>query len=264
MKLLKIMTLILLAGVLLADNVNAQFDDPPPVRPSNDRETPAIKTSGSKAGESRSDNGLKDSTGNPMMLKWCPPGTYKKGNEFQKNVTVSGFWIAKTEVSQDQYKAIMSTNPSPFRRERNPVTNVDLTDAETFFKKLNQQESMAGRLPKGWKYMLPTDDQWEYACRAGSTTHYCFGDDASKLTDYAWTRKNSGFLHKAVGTRKANAWGIHDMHGNVLELCRDRCIRGGGASYPDEFHQSHYRMVARDSKGNSATGFRIILAPFEN
>jgi len=105
------------------------------------------------------------------------------------------------------------------------AAHVSWEDAVAFCEKLTEQERKAGRLPDDWEYTLPTEAQWEYACRAGTTTVYSFGDDVSKLGDYAWFRDNTydineNFIHE-VGTKKANRWGLSDMHGNVWEWCRD-------------------------------------------
>jgi formylglycine-generating enzyme required for sulfatase activity len=107
-------------------------------------------------------------------------------------------------------------------------------DAAEFCDKLTSQEQMAGRLPSGLAYRLPTHAEWEYACRAGTRTRYSFGNDASKLGDYAWFYKNTEkigepYAHE-VRLKKANPWGLHDMHGNVFEWCRDwhdDSVRGG-------------------------------------
>jgi formylglycine-generating enzyme required for sulfatase activity len=106
-----------------------------------------------------------------------------------------------------------------------PATYVNWADAIDFCEKLSEQERSAGRLPSGWQYTLPTEAQWEYACRAGTTTRYSFGDAQSDLPEYAWIEKNTKaageeYAHQ-VGQKKANGFGLHDMHGNVMEWCRD-------------------------------------------
>src|SRR5437762_9291015 len=98
------------------------------------------------------------------------------------------------------------------------------TKSVEFCRKFTQDERDAGRLPETWEYTLPTEAQWERACRAGSESRYCFGDDPAKLGDYAWIRGNASeagerYAHR-VGRKKPNNWGLHDMHGNVWEWCR--------------------------------------------
>ena len=108
----------------------------------------------------------------------------------------------------------MGTNPSHFRAPKNPVENVNINDMQQFFEKLNRNSC-----PSGWKFRFPTEEQWEYACRAGTTTKYYFGDDESLLGDYAWYDGNSDGHTHPVGMKKPNAWGLYDMHGNVFERC---------------------------------------------
>ena len=111
----------------------------------------------------------------------------------------------------------MGNNPSYFNGPKNPVEEVSWDDCQRFLEKLNLKVGTAHR----GKLILPSKAQWEYACRAGSTTKYYFGDDEKKLGDYAWYDQNSENTTHPVGQKKPNAWGLYDMHGNVWELCRD-------------------------------------------
>ena len=125
------------------------------------------------------------------------------------------FYIQTTEVTQAQWKAVMGNNPSRFKGDNLPVERVSWNDAQEFIKRLNRKEG-------GSKYRLPTEAEWEYAARAGSTGAYCFGDDKSRLGDYAWYISNSGNKTHRVGAKKPNRWGLYDMHGNVWEWVQDR------------------------------------------
>ena len=145
-------------------------------------------------------------------------GSLSGGSDEQPvtTVTLSPFWLAKTEVTQAQWEAVMGSNPSHFKGGQLPVEKVSWDDAMEFCRKLTERERQAGRLPTGTTYTLPTEAQWEYACRAGTT-----GDYAGEVDAMAWYAKNSGDATHAVGTKQANAWGLHDMHGNVWEWCLD-------------------------------------------
>ncbi len=197
---------------------------------------------------------------------WCPPGKFKMGDNVREDapprvdVTLThGFWIGKYEVTQAQYQFVMDKDPSSSKGSFRPVEMVSWTDATEFCEKLTMLGREAGRLPMGWEYRLPTEAQWEYACRAGTTTLYPWGNDANKLGDYAWSGWNSGTeegiqrlrqMDRAaisklspdeaiaisgrkshpVGKKKPNAWGLCDMYGNVSEWCRDwyqRALPGG-------------------------------------
>jgi formylglycine-generating enzyme required for sulfatase activity len=152
---------------------------------------------------------------------WCPPGRFKMGLN-GLHVTLShGFWMGKYEVTQAQYQRVMGVNPSAFVDPSQPVESVTKQEATAFCEKLTQLERGAGRLPEGWEVRLPTEAQWEYACRAGTTTRFYWGDDVNQADEYVWHIANSGFSTHPVGQKKPNAWGIYDMLGNALEICRD-------------------------------------------
>ena len=180
-----------------------------------------------------------------MAMIWVEPGTFTMGspttetgrssNETEHDVSLTkGFYLGKYEVTQAQYEAVMSGNtnslsatPSNWPNNPNrPVEKVSWDDVQIFLTRLNASEQAAGRLPSGWSYVLPTESQWEYACRAGTTTVYSWGDtiDGSKA-NYSI----SGLSQTTdVGQYTANPWGFSDMHGNVYEWTADRY----GATYP--------------------------------
>ncbi len=167
-----------------------------------------------------------------------------------KVFVTQGYWLGQYEVTQSEWKQVMKTEPWKddrfVRRDRHvkkegagrpvtlvmdvkegadfPATFVSWDDAIDFCCKLTEQERQAERLSKDWEYTLPTEAQWEHACRARTTARFSFGDDESKLGDYAWfdNTLDAGepYAHK-VGQKKANPWGFFDIHGNVTEWCRD-------------------------------------------
>jgi formylglycine-generating enzyme required for sulfatase activity len=132
------------------------------------------------------------------------------------HVTISkAFYLGKYEVTQKQWHKVMGDNPSYFKGDDLPVESVSWDDVQEFIKKLNEIESTD-------KYRLPSEAEWEYAARAGTTTRYSFGDDDSKLKEYAWYSENSGDKTHPVGKKGANPWGLYDMHGNVWEWVQDK------------------------------------------
>jgi formylglycine-generating enzyme required for sulfatase activity len=158
-------------------------------------------------------NGIK------LELVKIPAGSFMMGsNDYDSQkpihrVNVPEFLMGKYQVTQAQYEAVMGKNPSYFKSKQNPVEQVSWNDAQEFCKKLSQKT--------GRKVKLPSEAQWEYACRAGSTGIYCFGDNVDQLGKYAWYDENSDSKIHPVGEKLANAWGLHDMHGNVWEWCED-------------------------------------------
>ena len=181
---------------------------------------------------------------NDINLCWCPPGKFIMGSppsepdrrpgEDQVEVTLTqGFWTAKFETTQGQWRQVMGPLPGPLTAELPegddyPVGNVNFAEAEAFCRKLTELGRQSGRLPKAWEFRLPTEAQWEYACRAGTTTATAFGDKlSSRQANFKGKPYNGGepgpsLGHASkVGSYPANAWGLHDMHGNIFEWCRD-------------------------------------------
>ncbi len=208
-------------------------------------------------------------------------------------VTLSScFWMSQTEVTQAEYMALMGTNPSAFQDMSRPVETVSWFDAQAYCAALNAQQAALGGLPDGYHYRLPTEAEWEYACRAGATTEFNVGSDLNCPQAAMNFSHHSGSLcglnsTRPVGSYPPNAWGLYDMHGNVLEWClssmsvysaapvtdpfvtsnSNRVQRGG--SWFDSSHacrSAWRRSSAPTSKGFTTFvfvgyGFRVVLAP---
>ncbi len=193
-----------------------------------------------------------------MAFVYISPGTFTMGSPDsepgrssfegpQHKVTISeGFYLGKYEVTQGQWEAVMGTSPWSGRsyvqsNPGHPAVHVSWDDAQAFVQKLN---AAAG----SELYRLPTEVEWEYSCRSGTTTRWSFGDNESDLGDYAWYRSNAWdageqYAHE-VGTKKASPWGLHDMHGNVSEWCED-------------WSGSYSGSAQTDPPGPSAGSFRV-------
>jgi len=142
---------------------------------------------------------------------------YLKDEHPRHRVRISKpFYLGKYEVTQRQWKAIMGSNPSFRKGDGNPVESVSWNDCRDFIGKLNKKIDKPGV-----KFALPTEAQWEYACRAGTSTLFSFGDDKSVFGDYVWYGRNSVKKLQPVGLKKPNPWGLYDMNGNVSEWCSD-------------------------------------------
>jgi formylglycine-generating enzyme required for sulfatase activity len=222
-----------------------------------------------------------------LEMIWCPPGSFtigspsnetgRRGNETQHHATLThGFYLGKYEVTQEQYQTVMDDNPSSFQGAKLPVEKVSWEEAMAFCKKLSEKEK--GRIPVGWAFTLPTEAQWEYACRAGTTTKYSVGDDINqKLANYQ--ERGMGLMKtRAVGQYRPNPWGFFDMHGNVYEWCADwygkypigsvtdpsgvasgsyRVGRGGSWNDGGAYLRSAERFYDPPSSRNLYLGFRV-------
>ncbi len=211
-------------------------------------------------------------------------------NEMQYMVSLSGFLLGRYEVTQKEYTEVTGTNPSFFKGDQLPVERVTWHDATNYCNKLTVREKQAGRLPAGWEYRLPTEAQWEYACRATTTTATAYGNrlGSTQANFNGGDPYNGGTVGpnvqktRPVGSYAPNAWGLYDMHGNIVEWCLDgfglyptspaleprgatsvesRVFRGGGWRSAGRDCRSAYRGRGGYHPGSMAydLGFRVAL-----
>jgi formylglycine-generating enzyme required for sulfatase activity len=273
----RIASKLLIAAIALLSVAECRPDEP-----AAGEKSPASAMLGKEAGQLRDDNGVK------LELVWCPPGKFRMGSpkseesrtvyspadkppysdEGQVDVALTkGFWLGRFEVTQDEWQRVMETAPWKSKDAEYvnqganfPATYVTWNDAVAFCRKLTGQERSADRLPAGWEFTLPTEAQWEYACRAGTTTAFSFGNDESKLGQFGWFRdersgRKSGLPDwnprsdewaQLVGRRKPNPWGLYDVHGNVWEWCRDGySVKLPGGSDPERTKDEGWGRVMR-------------------
>lgn len=222
-----------------------------------------------------------------------PPGQFIMGGDGKNVVDVrlsKPFRFGIHEVTQGQWKAAMGSEPwtneeSNPKGENFPAMSAKWSEVTEFCRHLTGRERAAGKLPADWEYRLPTAAEWEFSCRAGTTSKYSFGGDESLLDDYAWydsNTKEAGELYAhPVGLKRPNRWGLYDMHGNVSEWCSDwytedveeggvdphgpsegteRLHRGGSWSYPAAHARSPSRWRFDPSSRNHTVGFRVALS----
>ena len=238
----------------------------------------------------------------PTNMVFIPPGTFRMGsptNEVgrslkegpQTAVTIRrGFWMGKYLVTQREYLALVGGNPSFFTPNNGyaldltrPVDSVSWFDVTEYCAQLTEQERAAGRLPAGCAYRLPTEAEWEYACRAWTSTRFSYGDDPgyTNLSNYAWYEPDSDSMTQPVGRKLPNPWGLYDMQGNLEEWCQDwygpylggsqvdpqgpptgtlRIIRGGYWEDPPIYCRSASRDLHEPDARHYHLGFRVVLA----
>jgi len=234
----------------------------------------------------------------PTRWAWINPGTYIQGSpdtEYDRSADESpqtqvtftnGFWIGRFTVTEGEFAAIMGTNfnflfPSDTNQ---PMDEITWFDATNYCALLTQQEQVAGRVPAGYVYRLPTEADWEYAVRAGTTMRFPFGDDHTYtlLPNYAWFSTNSLGTTHDVGGKFPNPWGLYDTSGNVFEWCADFygpysggsvtnpvgpatgldvVMRGGSAYFPGGDCRSAARDYNPPNFSSHGIGFRVVLGP---
>jgi len=244
----------------------------------------------------------------PTNLVFIPPGTFRMGSPMnevdrydnegpQTAVTISrGFWMGNYEVTQGEYLAVMGSNPSWFNGVRDqedygidlkrPVESVTWFDATNYCATLTEQERMAGRIATNSVFRLPTEAEWEYACRAWTSTRFSYGDDPdyTSLTNSSWYGENSFGMTRTVGQKQPNPWGLYDMPGNVYEWCQDwwsNALAGGIVLDPQGpatgalrvFRSASWNSIAWNCRSAGripgyypngwriTIGFRVVLAP---
>jgi formylglycine-generating enzyme required for sulfatase activity len=196
------------------------------------------------------------------------------------------FRMAKYEVTQELYTVVVGSNPSRWKGPRNAVEMVDHDEATRFCRKLTEQLRERKLIRADEEVRLPSEAEWEYVCRAGTTTRFSFGDRDDQLGEYAWYKANSKGEDPPVGRKKGNSWGFYDMHGYVSEWCADtwspthegaptdgsprnkpdekgRVIRGGSFADPPEQCTSSARMRAPANTRSDKIGFRCVVAAVE-
>jgi len=240
----------------------------------------------------------------PANMVFIPPGTFRMGsppaeldrldNEGPQTevIITKGYWMGQYEVTQREYEALIGDNPSYFTGDPNrPVEQVDWDMAVAYCEALTEREQAAVVIPANCAYRLSTEAEWEYACRALTSTRFSYGDDPdnANLSDYAWYDLNSGATTHPVGQNSPNPWNLYDMHGNVWEWCQDfrsipnqpkplpggvvldpqgpatgtgHPIRGGGWRHEAYQARSAYRNAGGTPDwAGYGIGFRVVLSP---
>ncbi|MFP4055743.1 MAG: formylglycine-generating enzyme family protein [Candidatus Brocadiia bacterium] len=218
-----------------------------------------------------------------MKFRLIPAGSFRMGSEAEGDevpphkVTITRpFYMGVTEVTQKHYEKVMAKNPSRFDGDDLPVENVSWFDATAFCEKLSEMDDSGS-------YRLPTEAEWEYACRAGTQTTYYWGDEFDGR--YAWIDKEPDGPTNPVGKLRPNKWGLHDMSGNVWEWCQDwyapnymgakqvdptgpakgkgRVLRGGSWYYNEDSCRSANRRTHPPERVDGDAGFRVVYVPAE-
>lgn len=219
-------TVMLLCALVLLPGCRRQSS------PADAEPSAAGKATSESEGERAS--GRDSSTTNATVMVRIPGGVFTMGDADEVDaplheIEISAFLMDRHLVTQAQYQKLMGTNPSRWKAESNPVEQLRWSDAVRFCNKRSESEGLTPCYDletlkcdfEADGYRLPTEAEWEYACRAGTTTAYFFGDSPAEVGDYAWYERNSGGHPRPVGEKKPNPWGLYDLAGNVWEWCHD-------------------------------------------
>ncbi len=278
-----------LALALAAAAIGAAAGADQPAAPQGNHGAEAVASSGKEASPAK-ERILDLGGGVKLELVLIPAGEFLMGSPAsdrqaednerpQHRVRITKpFYMGKYKVMQDQWDAMMGSNSSAYRGPKYPVNAVSWDDCQAFIKKLNNKFH-----GQGGTFRLPTEAQWEYACRAGSTTQWCCGDDVSKLGEYAWYEGNAQAAIHPLGLKKPNAWGLYDIHGDLWEWCADtydrryysvspvddpagpstagyRVLRGGSWYLGPEYARSARRSWLGPDVGSFLHGFRLAMS----
>ncbi len=194
-----------------------------------------------------------------------------RGEFVEMDVQQSGlkpFAMGKYEVTQDLWQAVLGANPSKWKGARNSVEMLSQSESQKFCSEVTRSLQEAGLIKHGEVVRLPTEEEWEFAARAGTKTKYSFGDDATKLRDYGWFNGNAAGNDPPVGAKKPNAFGLYDMHGYLWEWAvgtdaKQGVVRGGSWKDAAELLTSDSRQVVQPALRDDAVGLRCVLARVE-
>ena len=224
-------------------------------------------------------------------LIYITPGNFFMGSEvgdpfrnqdetFHQVTITHSFWMGKHEVTNERWNEVWGITDFNSSEQQLPVSQVSHGKAQAFCWKLTESERAAGIIPPGFIYRLPTEAEWEYACRAGTSSVFSFGDDPDSLSNFAWHNSESRGELQPVGRKSPNAWGLHDMHGNIYEWCFDwygdyssfsvvnplgalsgkgRVLRGGSYTSDGSQCRSSFRYPLTPITRAFNIGFRLVL-----